>query len=360
MYTAQYSCSKSYFHFKVPEELPEEGLLEGNSGKIRFKRVQDGLAVYDSTLLTSGFLCSGDCDAIYVPHTINQLPVTELHQSIVPRPGASLCIENGNLKRVFLEISQNSIRTKAADTDSIANIVSLYIMLEKENRPQNVPPEVKIDFVGSPTNEVDFCSINCHDRLVLHIPSAKAVKVNANQTDLRGEVPACVEQITFSGKIYPFIEQGWNEEEPNIACFTNLKNLRIIEGTLAGNICWRFTNCTVLERVHLSNGITEIPAYAFSNCRSLQDLYIPDTVSAIGAYAFNGCTNLSTIHLPPNLKHIPEGMFNGCKSLKKVFLADTIETIGDYAFAGCTSLRKPWIPKNIQHISETAFSVSEK
>ena len=197
MYTAQYSCSKSYFHFEVPEELPEEGLLEGNSGKIRFKRVQDGLAVYDSTLLTSGFLCSGDCDAIYVPHTINQLPVTELHQSIVPRPGASLCIENGNLKRVFLEISQNSIRTRAADTDSITNIVSLYLMLEKENRPQNVPPEVKIDFVGSPTNEVDFCSINCHDRLVLHIPSAKAVKVNANQTELRGEVPACVEQITF-------------------------------------------------------------------------------------------------------------------------------------------------------------------
>ncbi|HEM5299398.1 TPA: hypothetical protein U1366_000038 [Streptococcus suis] len=42
-------CSyESYFHFKVSGELPEEGILKGKKGELRFKRIQDGLAVYDS------------------------------------------------------------------------------------------------------------------------------------------------------------------------------------------------------------------------------------------------------------------------------------------------------------------------
>ena len=110
------------------------------------------------------------------------------------------------------------------------------------------------------------------------MPSAHTVNVNAYKTELRGSVPGCVEQMTFSGKVYPFIESGWDLDEPNNRCFEGLKNLRVVEGSLSGDICWSFSNCTSLERIHLSNGIKKIPAYAFSNCSSLKDLYIPDTV----------------------------------------------------------------------------------
>ena len=110
-----------------------------------------------------------------------------------------------------------------------------------------------------------------------------------------------------------------------------------------------------MERVHLSNGIKEIPSYAFSKCSSLKDLYIPDTVLKIGAYAFNGCSGLVSIHLPINLKTIAEGTFNGCRSLKKVYLSDTIETIGDYAFAGCLSLTQIAIPEGVTSIGDCAF-----
>lgn len=360
MYVAEYSYSESYFHFEVADVLPEEGLLKGEKGQIWFKRVQDGLAVYDSTLPNTGFMYPGSPDDIYVPHTINHIPVTELHQSLLPKSYLSVGIENGNLKRVFLEISRRSINKKMEETQDPAKIFALYLIYAgKDSVERKFPTEIEISFAGTPINQVDFCSIICDDQMLLHIPPAKVVKVAAGRTELRGGVPDCVEQLAFSGKVYPFLESGWDLDEPNNRCFENLKNLRIIEGSLSGDICWSFCNCTALERIHLSNGITSVPADAFRNCRSLKDLYIPDTVLVIGAYAFSGCTNLTSIHLPPNLKKISEGMFNGCKSLKKVFLSDTIETIEDYAFAGCTSLRKPWIPKNIHQIAETAFSVSE-
>lgn len=358
MFIAEYD-SKFYRDFEVSEELPKEGILKGREGDLRFKRVQDGLAVYDSTLLTSGFVYLGSPDDVYVPATINGIPVIELHQTILLKSRKMLTIENGNLKRVFLKIGRCS--KQISNTDNGLGALLPYILREQEGQNQKDSSlEVEIGFCGNGGQQVELCSITCDDKLVLHIPSAHTVNVNAYKTELRGSVPGCVEQMTFSGKVYPFIESGWDLDEPNNRCFEGLKNLRIVEGSLSGDICWSFRNCTSLERIHLSNGIKKIPAYAFRNCSSLKDLYIPDTVLEIEAYAFSGCANLVNIHLPSNLKKISEGMFNGCKSLKKVYLSDTIEIIEDYAFAGCVSLRKPWIPKNIEYIAETAFQVSER
>lgn len=360
MFITEYSHSKSYVHFEVSDELPEEGILKGKEGELRFKRIQDGFAVYDSTLLNSGFVYPGSVDDVYVPHTINDIPVTELHQTILLKSRNPFAIENGNLKRVFIKIGKKSLEKQIKDADNGLGALLLYMLREQEDRNQkNSSVEVEINFCGNPRQQVELCSIICDDKLVLHIPSAKAVEVNAYKTELRGSIPSCVEQMTFSGKVYPFIESGWDGDEPNNRCFEGLKNLRTIEGSLSGDICWSFSNCISLESIHLSNGVKRIPAYAFSNCSSLKDLYIPDTVLEIEAYAFSGCANLVSIHLPSNLKKISKGMFNDCKSLKKVYLSDTIEIIEDYAFAGCVSLRKPWIPKNIKHIAETAFPVSE-
>lgn len=359
MYTAEYSYGKSMWHFEVPDELPDEGFLKGKGGELRFKRIQDGLAVYDSTLLTSGFVWPGSPDDICVPDTINGIPVTELHQTVLLKSRDTFTIENRNLKRVFVKIGKQSLEELLKDADNGLGVLVGYMLREQEGMNQkNSCVEVDIDFCGN-VDQVEFCSIACDEKLVLYMPRAKVIEVNAYKTELRGSIPDCVEQMKFSGKVYPFIEYGWYGDEPNNQCFEGLKNLRTVEGSLSGDIGWSFKNCTSLESIHLSNGIKRIPAYAFNNCSSLKDLYIPDTVSEIGDYAFSGCTNLSSIHLPSNLKKISKGMFNGCKSLKKVYLSDTIEEIEDYAFAGCVSLRKPWIPKNIKYIAETAFPVSE-
>ncbi|HEL1618529.1 TPA: leucine-rich repeat domain-containing protein [Streptococcus suis] len=358
MFVTEYSY-ESYFHFEVSGELPEEGILKGKEGELRFKRIQDGLAVYDSTLLNSGFVYPGSADDVYVPHTINDIPVTELHQTIHLKSRNPFTIENGNLKRVFIKIGKKSLEKQIKDADNGLVALLLYAFCVEDRNQKNSSVEVEFFFGGNSKQQVELCSIICDDKLVLHIPSAKAVEVNAYKAELRDDVPSCVEQITFSGKVYPFIEKGWNEDEPNNRCFEGLKNLRTVEGSLSGDIGWSFSNCTSLESIHLSDGIERVPSYAFSNCSSLKDLYIPDTVLEIGEYAFSGCVNLVSIHLPSHLKKISKGMFKDCKSLKKVYLSDTVEIIEDDAFVGCVSLRKPWIPKNIKHISATAFPVSE-
>lgn len=359
MFIAEYSHSKSYLHLEVADELPEEGILKGKEGELRFKRIQDGFAICDSTLLNSGFVYPGSMDDVYVPSTINDIPVTELHQTILLKSRNPFTIENGSLK-IFIRIGKKSFAKQMKKADNDLDALLLYMLRERENRnPKNSSIEVEFNFCGNPRQQVESCSIVCDDKLVLHIPSAKMVKVNTYKTELRGSIPSCVEQMIFSGKVYPFIESRWDMDEPNNRCFEGLKNLRTVEGSLSGDIGWSFSNCTSLESIHLSNGIEKIPAYAFSYCSSIKDIYIPDTVSEIEAYAFSGCVNLVSIHLPSNLKKISKGMFNNCKSLKKVYLSDTIEIIEDYAFAGCVRLQKPWIPKSIKYIAETAFPVSE-
>ena len=81
MYETEYHHPNAYWDFETKEELPEEGLLKGHEGQIRFKRINDGFAVYDSTLLNSGFVYPGSPDDVFAPGTINGIPVTELHQS---------------------------------------------------------------------------------------------------------------------------------------------------------------------------------------------------------------------------------------------------------------------------------------
>lgn len=39
MFIAEYSHSKSYFDFEVSAQLPEEGMLRGHDGELRFKRM---------------------------------------------------------------------------------------------------------------------------------------------------------------------------------------------------------------------------------------------------------------------------------------------------------------------------------
>ena len=108
MFVAEHN-SNSYRNFEVLGELPEECILKDRGGELRFKRIQDGFAVYDSTLSTSGFVCPGSPDDVYVPDTINNVPVTELHQTIFLKSRHSFNIENGRLKRVFIKIGKKPL-----------------------------------------------------------------------------------------------------------------------------------------------------------------------------------------------------------------------------------------------------------
>ena len=234
MFVAEYSHSKSYACFEVADELPEEGILKGEEGEFRYKRIQDGFAVYDSTLLNSGFVYPGSDDDVYVPSTINDIPVTELHQTILLRSRNPVTIENRNLKRVFLKIGKKTLDEQMEDADNSLGVLLLYVLREQNGRNQNSSSVEAMINLGLRT--VELCSIICDDKLVLYIPNAKVVEVNAHRTELRGGIPSGVEQMTFSGKVYPFIEAGWDGDEPNNQCFEGLQNLRTVVRSLRDDI----------------------------------------------------------------------------------------------------------------------------
>lgn len=349
------SYSGYYRSITTEEELGAEGILTGSYGDLHFKRCEDGFAIIDSSFIGSGFVCWPTSADNGFPAFINGIPVTEIHQSISIDSTYPIAVEAPELKRAYLKISRSSMDDQINKAGDAFNALILFMLRDQErvNQHENFL-EISIDFCAKESG-IDYCEIQSDERCVLHSIAAKHLKVKAPTVVLKDHVYEKMEQAEFSGKVYPFIYSDWDGDYANIDFFSKTESLRLVDGSLRGEECWRFNGCTSLEKVHLSNGVKKILPYSFENCSSLKDLYIPDTVTEIGEYAFSGCSNLRTIHLPLNLKRISKGMFFGCKSLIKCFLSDEIEFIDDDAFKGCIAMKKPWIPKNIKKISNTAF-----
>ena len=342
------------YHFERYDELlvdgtlPMEGTILGKEGEFQFKILDDGMAVYNSSLLGSGFGPPAS-QSIYVPKTVNGIPIVELHQEVDRDKAMDVCIEANNLKRIYLTIGDYS-HQKGSD-DSLERLISIMMRYTAPN--QNDKDEIGIRLCNK-ARHVEYCRIKCERKCILDLPSATEVCIDAPEIVIKS-VSCYVKKARFTGRVYPDKYDYFDGMVINNDCFAGNSELDLIEGTLYEENGWKFSDCKSLKQVHLGNGMKKIPPHAFENCVSLSDLYIPDTVTEIGAYAFSGCTGLKTIHLPSNIKIIQEGAFMGCSSLRKCFLSDSIEEIGSKAFTGCTSLTTPWIPKNIKTIAEDAF-----
>lgn len=340
-----------YGELLVDGDLPNEGTISGREGEFKFKMVHDGIAIYNSSMLGSGF-APATRGLIYVPKTVNDIPIVELHQNVDRGEAMELGIEANNLKRLYLKIGDYLDLADAKETNAgFANLA--MILMRNEAKKQNDTDEIEI-ILWKEDYHVDYCRIECDRKCRLDLPSATEVCIDAPTIVIKS-VPCYVKKARFNGRVYPYRYDYYKEIVTNNNCFAGNSELSLIEGTLYGENGWIFYNCESLKQVHLGNGIKKIPSHAFENCISLCDLYVPDTVTEIGKYAFSGCTGLKTIHLPSNIKKIPEGAFLGCGSLRKCFLSDSIAEIESKAFAGCNSLTKPWIPRNIKTIAEDAF-----
>ena len=159
-------------------------------------------------------------------------------------------------------------------------------------------------------------------------------------------------------------------------------------------------NCAELEKITLSDNISEIPtgafnsdykltsielptkltsigASAFLNCESLESIDIPDTVTEIGDRAFansglrmlvipSGVTavnydlcnenhNLNEVVFSPNTKSVEMTAFSGCSNLKNIDLPDGLEKIGKMAFLSSVYARL-YIPQSETDIEKKAFN----
>lgn len=133
-----------------------------------------------------------------------------------------------------------------------------------------------------------------------------------------------------------------------------------------------------ITKVTISDGITNIGAYAFYSCENLVTLYIPETVETIGDHAFEGCVKLADATIPDTLKDIGTDAFKGCTSMsyipipnkgtdivageyenytniKNITIPEGVTNVGTAAFRNCSNATSVSIPNTLASIGENAF-----
>ncbi len=138
-----------------------------------------------------------------------------------------------------------------------------------------------------------------------------------------------------------------------------------------------FNGCKNLKSIFFNSEIKEIGDYCFAGCESIEELSIPSSVQAIGAKAFCNCKSLKTILIPDNCicdrctfeqceslnqiniprswENIPYALFYGCISIEHIILPSTIKKIGESAFGGCSALITVDIGDGVVEIEKNAF-----
>ncbi|MBR5578112.1 MAG: leucine-rich repeat protein, partial [Lachnospiraceae bacterium] len=92
---------------------------------------------------------------------------------------------------------------------------------------------------------------------------------------------------------------------------------------------------SLIEKIKIPNGITEIGRFAFAGCTSLQSVELPNTLSIIHDYAFDKCTSLSgNVKLHKKLVTIGYAAFRDCSSIQSVEILNKYAGIGNQAFEG--------------------------
>lgn len=179
--------------------------------------------------------------------------------------------------------------------------------------------------------------------------------------------------------------------------YANLKSLILPPNVKFGNCA--FDLCKNLEKVEITEGVTEISDYMFWRCEKFSDVKLPDSLKKIGKcafesnpvktldlnhveelgdYAFNRCKELTELKIPATATVIGTGTFADCTNLNKVEMEDgcktigrfmlfhdvniselkipdSVESIGDYALASCYGLNKVTIPRSLSKMGTYVF-----
>ena len=128
-----------------------------------------------------------------------------------------------------------------------------------------------------------------------------------------------------------------------------------------------FADCIALQRVTLSEGLTNISVAAFKNCTALQEVQLPDTLESIKSNAFENCSSLQRMHFPAAVSELSANVFSGCVSLSEVTVAaenpyytavDGVLMTADQAtlvyYPPCSSQSDYTIPETVETIEPYA------
>lgn len=116
-----------------------------------------------------------------------------------------------------------------------------------------------------------------------------------------------------------------------------------------------FSHYRSMETIELPNSLCYIGKYAFEYCDQLKTVSIPDSVTWIAEQAFVDCSGLESVSLSNNLTAISEGAFYGCENLREIAIPDGVTVIEEYAFGNCLGLQEVRLPEGLIAIRNRAF-----
>ncbi len=92
----------------------------------------------------------------------------------------------------------------------------------------------------------------------------------------------------------------------------------------------------------------------FLNGVEIKDVVIPSGVTSIGSYAFS-FASLTSVTVPDTVKTIGEGAFHYCTNLQSIKLSKNLTEIPKNMLYGASSLKTVVIPNTVKTIGESAF-----
>ena len=138
---------------------------------------------------------------------------------------------------------------------------------------------------------------------------------------------------------------------------------------------------SLINEVHLAEGIKTIGKCAFYGCENLENIFIPSSVREIEKFAFDGTKIAVDPHnmyngtfyvqdwliktpkdfmgsctVKDNTVGIANDAFYHCEQLVSVELPQTLLYLGDYCFADCPLLTSVELPKGVLRIGTRAFN----
>ncbi|MDD6469432.1 MAG: leucine-rich repeat protein [Bacilli bacterium] len=105
---------------------------------------------------------------------------------------------------------------------------------------------------------------------------------------------------------------------------------------------YSFYNCSLAEKITLSENVTSIGAYAFANCslvskfnsNNATEMIVPELCASIGDYAFKGMALIANAVVPDSVESIGNGAFNGFNSLESITLPFVGESVNSTKTSG--------------------------
>lgn len=122
---------------------------------------------------------------------------------------------------------------------------------------------------------------------------------------------------------------------------TDLKELDVPSTCLTFDFLGsQFASNRWLERVHLPEGLVEIPRAMFHNCVNLKEVNIPHSVKRIAEEVFTLCISLKEMELPLGVETVDKEAFQAMDSLEQMVFPASIKSLAYRSCIGWTRIKR--------------------